>query len=193
VCLAQASSSTRRLTTGLLEDRERFVERLNLGGDSPRVVLDLDLVEGLVSHGLAVQLTMRTPARMSSSMQYRTSSHVLWTALTAIVVLALSGCAGVAPKAESDYTIRVTGFAGSAFSGTYGAVSANGSTESHTVDGTVPATYHARGMQVSVVFQTKMNIPLNVPALHVEILRDGSPVKTSETKAAYGVVTLAAS
>jgi hypothetical protein len=85
------------------------------------------------------------------------------------------------------YEIRVNGTNGTRFSGSYMQVGLDGSSNSQTVEGSVPATYEARGNMVSVAFQKKTESG----QLSVEIVRNGSVVKSSETTAAYGMVTVA--
>ncbi len=66
-------------------------------------------------------------------------------------------------------------------------VSSGGQSVSKSVDGTVPTQYSAEGKMVSVVFQKQTENG----TLKVEILRDGKVIKSSDTTAAYGLVSVA--
>jgi hypothetical protein len=67
------------------------------------------------------------------------------------------------------------------------AVQASGSSNSHTVEGTVPKDFTVKANIVSVVFQKQGE----TGSLRVEILNGGNVVGQSETTAAYGVVQVA--
>jgi hypothetical protein len=90
-------------------------------------------------------------------------------------------------QSKDGCTIRVTGTDGLPFQGSYAAVETWGSLESKSVEGTVPATYPVKGMTVATFFEKKGN----PGSLRVEILKNGSVIKRSETKAAQGAVTVA--
>ena len=66
-------------------------------------------------------------------------------------------------------------------------VTSGGQSTSKSVDGVVPATYSVKGNIVSVVFQKQTESG----TLKVEILRGGKVVNSSDTTAAYGVVSVA--
>lgn len=90
---------------------------------------------------------------------------------------------------ESDYTIRVSGTAGTPFSGTYAVVSLAGDSVAQTVSGSVPAEYNAgRGNFATVTFEKGAGSG----TLRVEILKGGRVVGTSETSAPFGSVELVA-
>lgn len=88
---------------------------------------------------------------------------------------------------SSAYTISVSGTQDLDFSGHYMVVTAPGKSESKSVDGKVPQSYHARGSIVSVVFQ-KQSVN---GVLKVQIIKGGRVVSSSDTSAAYGVVSVA--
>ena len=88
-----------------------------------------------------------------------------------------TSCSGIGN--ESDYTIRVSGTNGLGYNGTYMTLSSDGSSASRLVEGTVPAQYTVRGYIVSVVFQKQTEAGL----LKVEILSNGSVIKSAETTA----------
>jgi hypothetical protein len=66
-------------------------------------------------------------------------------------------------------------------------VKADGKSTSKSVDGVVPVTYSVTGTVVSVAFQKKTEIG----TLKVEILRGSTMVNSSDTTAAYGLVSVA--
>ena len=67
------------------------------------------------------------------------------------------------------------------------AVANDGSSNSQSVEGTVPATYTVNGKIVSTTFQKKGE----GGELTVRISRDGAVVKEATTSAAYGVASAA--
>lgn len=89
--------------------------------------------------------------------------------------------------AETVFVIKVTGTTGLKYSGSYGVYDRTGQSTSKSVDGTVPASYVARGNIVSVYFQKKTQ----AGSMTVQILKDDRVVNSSFTTAEYGVVTLA--
>lgn len=90
---------------------------------------------------------------------------------------------------ESDYTIRVSGTAGTSFSGTYAVVSLAGDSVAQTVTGSVPTEYNAgRGNLVTVTFEKGPG----PGTLRVEILKGGRVVGTSETSEPFGSLELLA-
>lgn len=109
--------------------------------------------------------------------------NVLFVLLCSMSI-SLVGCLNVL---NHKFEIRVSGTDGTPFSGSYMAVT-NGSSTSHTVDGTIPESYMvSEATMVSVAFQKKSTDG----SLTVTILRDGESVKTESTTAAYGMVTVA--
>jgi hypothetical protein len=114
---------------------------------------------------------------------------VLAVIIGGIVLATGSGTPVVTPTLSSDteFQIKVSGTAGLPFSGSYMVVSSGGQSVSKSVDGTVPTQYSVEGMMVSVAFQKQTEDG----TLKVEILRDGQVVKSSDTTAAYGLVSVA--
>ncbi len=103
-----------------------------------------------------------------------------------VVSFAFAGCVS-GMGGDNDYIIKVSGTTGLNFSGSYMTVTSNGNSTSKTVDGTVPTQYSVRGTIVSVVFQKKTEGGY----LKVEVLRGGKVINSSDTTAAYGVVSVA--
>jgi len=110
--------------------------------------------------------------------------------LVLIVLIAGAGCSGpVTPaRAVHDFTIEVNNDWGLSFSGSYMVVMPDGSSKSQSVEGAGDVSYKASGSMVSCVFQKQTG---DADRLAVTILRDGNVVSSSETTAAYGVVSLA--
>ena len=109
--------------------------------------------------------------------------------MTAVVAGSIRGGAAnpfSSRSKEEGCTILVTGTEGSPFQGSYAAVKTGGNSESKSVEGTVPAIYHVTGTTVSTFFAKKED----PGSLRVEILANGSVIKSSETDAARGSVTL---
>ena len=104
----------------------------------------------------------------------------------ALLIVLITGC-GKTALTEAEYTIRIAGTDGLKFSGSYMQVGSSGSSESQSIEGTVPAEYTIKGAIASVVFQKKERNG----TLRVEIVRDGKVVKSAETSAEYGVVSIA--
>ena len=90
-------------------------------------------------------------------------------------------------RGNQDFSISVTGSNGLRFHGSYMAVANDGSSNSQSVEGTVPATYTVNGKIVSTTFQKKGE----GGELTVRISRDGAVVKEATTSAAYGVASAA--
>lgn len=120
----------------------------------------------------------------------------IWIALAA--ALAMAGCdsstgsqMGAAAKlvvgGESDYTIKISGTNGLKVSGGYMVIKADGSSTQKTVDMRIPSELQVRGQMVSVSFQKQSERG----QLVVTILRDGQPVSSTDTDAAYGVAAVA--
>ena len=99
-----------------------------------------------------------------------------------IITFLLAGC-----NRDSAFDIKVSGTLGLEFSGSYMVVTVDGQSTSKSVDGTVPAQYSVIGIIVSVVFQKQAE----EGTLKVEILKDDQVIASSETTAAYGVVSVA--
>jgi len=99
------------------------------------------------------------------------------------VLFVFTGC-----EQDSTFTIEVSGTADLKFSGSYLVITADGTSTSRSVDGTVPQTYTVTGTMVSVSFQKRTEGGL----LQVRILKDGRAVASESTTAAYGVVSVAA-
>ena len=109
-----------------------------------------------------------------------------------LALVTITGCkttvtAPVTTSTESKFDIMVTGTTDTKFTGSYLVLEADGSSTSHSVEGTVPVDYTATGWIVSCVFQNKDAYGL----LGVTIHKNGILVGGSSTSAAYGVVTLA--
>ena len=102
-----------------------------------------------------------------------------------IIVIAVATCDGILPG-ESQFEIRVSGTGGLAFSGNYLVAGVDGDSASKSVDGTIPEQYSVTGAIVSAVFQKQAEDG----TLRVEIIKAGEVVATSETTAAYGVVSV---
>lgn len=94
---------------------------------------------------------------------------------------------GLGSVLADDYVIKVSGSDRCKFSGSYMLVTADGQSQSKSVEGRVPAEYQARGNIVSTSFQKQGENGL----LKVQILKGGRLVNESETTAAYGVVMAA--
>lgn len=90
------------------------------------------------------------------------------------------------PAGNSAFTVRVSGTAGTQFSGTYSLKSAS-QNEGYPVSGTVPAEYKATTETLSARFQ-KQGGP---GTLKVEIIKSGEVAATSETDAPDGTVSAA--
>jgi hypothetical protein len=90
---------------------------------------------------------------------------------------------------RSSFEILVTGDpVGSKFTGSYMVVAGDGSSTSHSVQGSTPQTYVIqRALIVSAAFQKAGRDG----TLSVEIRRNGERVKSGSTAAEYGMVTVA--
>ncbi len=88
---------------------------------------------------------------------------------------------------KAKFTVQVSGTEGTAFSGSYMVVTADGKSVSKSVEGVVPASYDLDGAIVSVSFQKKGESG----KLAVKIMKGDKVAAESETEAAYGVVTAA--
>jgi hypothetical protein len=89
-------------------------------------------------------------------------------------------------SSTDSFTIKVTGDQGLEFQGGYMVVQ-SGSSDSKSVEGEVPAKYEVQGVMVSVSFQKKGE----AGRLRVEIFKNGVLIKSADTTAAYGVVSVA--
>jgi hypothetical protein len=112
----------------------------------------------------------------------RMKKRILIMLILGALIFLLTGCDG-----ESTFVIRVSGTTGLEFSGNYLVYTSNGQSTSKSVDGTVPTEYTVKGTIVSVVFQKQTE----EGTLKVEILKDNQVIASSETTAAYGVVSVA--
>lgn len=99
-----------------------------------------------------------------------------------VIALLFAGCDG-----DSAFVIKVSGTIGLEFSGSYLVVTASGQSTSKSVDGIVPTEYSVTGNIVSGVFQKQTE----EGNLKVEIIKGGQVIASSETTAAYGVVSVA--
>jgi len=95
--------------------------------------------------------------------------------------------AGLGGVLAEDYIIKVTGSDSCKFSGSYMVVTADGQSQSKSVEGRVPTEYQCRGSIVSTSFQKQGESGM----LKVQIMKGGRLVNESETSAAYGVVSAA--
>ena len=104
-------------------------------------------------------------------------------AIVCIVCLTLTACTGLNTK----YKIKVT--SNSTFSGSYMTMKPDGSSEQKSVDGNKTAEYFTEGSMVSLTFQKKQA----KGKLKVDIYDSdsGELIKTQETTAEYGLVSLA--
>lgn len=110
-----------------------------------------------------------------------------------LVLLALlvdAGCSiGAAPgRAVHQFEIQVNVRGGGKFSGNYMVVMPDGSSQSRSIEGAGYASYRASGSMVSCVFQKQAD---DSTMMLVTILRDGTIVASSNTAAAYGMVSVA--
>lgn len=120
---------------------------------------------------------------------------VKWIAVIAgvFIVIGIIAAASGDKKAttsapgEPAFVVKVTGTAGTAFTGSYMIVTADGKSVSKSVEDTVPAEYPLDGVMVSTTFQKKGESG----TLKVEIFKGDKSVAESDTNAAYGVVTAA--
>lgn len=87
---------------------------------------------------------------------------------------------------ESQFTIRVTGTSGLKFNGVYATTLGNGSSTSQSVEGIVPTEYVVTAKVVSISFSKEAGKGV----LHVDILKDNTVVKYTETSTEYGNVTI---
>ena len=91
-------------------------------------------------------------------------------------------------QGEEGCTILVRGTEGLPFQGSFATVQTAGDSKTKSVEGTVPAIYQVKGTTVSTFFAKKED----PGSLRVEILTNGSVIKSSETNAARGSVTVTA-
>jgi len=90
---------------------------------------------------------------------------------------------------EQTFTIQVTGTEGLKFSGSLCLSTSDGKVTTKSIEGTIPANYTLTGSVVSVVFLKQAE----KGTLRAAILKNGNIVNSSETTAAYGVVSIASS
>jgi len=149
------------------------------------------------AHIEAPQQQVVQPATNLQSTKKTTNPLVIILAVIGGIVLLFGTCAiCVSNSAKSplpsvlsgtEFQIKVSGTAGLPFSGSYMVMQPGGQNTSKSVDGVVPVTYSVTGNMVSVAFQKKIEIG----TLKVEILRGGTVVNSSDTTAAYGLVSVA--
>ena len=89
-------------------------------------------------------------------------------------------------KNESQFTIKLTGTSGLKFNGVYAATLDNGSTTTQSVEGVLPTQYSVIAKVVSVSFQKETT----KGTLRVDILKENTIIKSSETSATYGNVMI---
>lgn len=121
----------------------------------------------------------------------RTKLMVLGIGGLFLLLLVAGGVqSALSPRAltsDTEFEINVTGTPARAFSGSIMVVSSKGQTTSQSFDGKVPATYYVTGTMVSVAFQKKSP----TGTLAVEIVNGGRVIKSGETTAEYGLVSVA--
>jgi hypothetical protein len=105
-----------------------------------------------------------------------------------ITVSVLTGC-----DHNSRFNIRVSGTIGLEFSGSYLMVMSNGQSASESVNGTVPYEISVTG--INGITMSRVSVQLQKQTeegtLKVEILKDDEVIASSNTTAAYGVVSVA--
>jgi len=106
-------------------------------------------------------------------------------------LLAVGGAMTTSPLAHAagtqTFTIRVTGPHHLRFSGALDAMSADGSSDNHSVSGRATTTYSERGVMVAVEIQKEDD---NGDQLRVSIYDGRRLVKSGSTRAAFGIVSL---
>ncbi len=111
-------------------------------------------------------------------------------ALPSIIIAAavfFSGCGLNLNSIESDYTIKISGTAGTKFKGNY-SIPGSGSIGIPTnVEGVIPFEYKGRGVSALCMFR---KTETTIGILKVEIFKDKTVVAASETAAPLGVVTI---
>ena len=88
------------------------------------------------------------------------------------------------PQYSNIYTVEISGTQGLEFQGNIG-----GAGQSRSIEGTVPATYTIEGWPAVAVIQKKQE----AGKLVVTIKKSDNVIKTQETTASYGVVTVRSS
>lgn len=110
----------------------------------------------------------------------------LFILVICMVGLIFTGCGG-SLSSDTEFQIKVSGTTGLKFSGSYMVITSGGQSTSKSVDGTIPAQYSVTGNIVSAVFQKQTESG----TLKVEIIKGGKVLNSSDTTAAYGVVSVA--
>lgn len=87
---------------------------------------------------------------------------------------------------EQTFNIQVTGTSGLKFTGSLCLTTPDGKVTTKSIEGAIPANYTLKGSVVSVVFQKQTE----KGTLQAAILKNGNIVNSSETTAAYGVVSI---
>jgi ABC-type uncharacterized transport system permease subunit len=105
-----------------------------------------------------------------------------------IIAFVLAGC-----DYNPRFNIRVSGTIGLEFSGSYLVVMSNGQSDSESVNGTVPYEISVTGTNRITVSTVSVELQKQAEegSLKVEILKDDDVIASSETTAAYGVVSVA--
>lgn len=176
-----------------IQRRHRTVVIRRLSG--PSLVVEAASLEDAGRLESAIRAAVPALARAGGGGRGRGCFLIGCAVLLVVVAVAAAGIGffvfrGVSSLAEeSDYTVRVSGTAGTSFSGTYAVVSLAGDSVAQTVTGSVPAEYNAgRGNFVTVNFEKGAGSG----TLRVEILKGGRVVASSETAAPFGSLELVA-
>jgi hypothetical protein len=105
-----------------------------------------------------------------------------------IVLLAMIavGCSKKLKQLESEYTIRVTGSSDVAFKGNYSFPSADSLSKPINIEGVVPAEFTGRGVTALCMF--RKTVPDGT--LKIELMKDNTLIRSSETSAPYGLVSI---
>lgn len=105
-----------------------------------------------------------------------------------VIAFCITGC-----DDNSVFIIKVSGTTGLEFSGSYLVTTSNGQSASESVNGTVPQEYGVTGTNRITVSMVSVELQKQTEegTLKVEILKDNETVASSETTAAYGVVSVA--
>lgn len=106
-------------------------------------------------------------------------------AICLLLVSTGAACSEAVGGSVKTYEVRVTGDAG-AFTGNLTVTDKDGAVQQQSVQGTAPQTFTAEGRSVVMVAQKKET----AGTLKVEIAEGDKIVKSGETTADYGVVTV---
>ena len=105
--------------------------------------------------------------------------------IACVFFLGLAACGDL--SLDDDFTLRISGTPGLEFQGSYMTVKATGESRMKSVEGTLPEQYRTKGTIVSCTFQKQSEVGL----LKVEVIKGGSVVSSSETRAAFGIASAA--